>query len=149
MSFVDGDTLFDYLYTNLPILVLSKEDDADLLNELVPDIIVRGLDGGDIVLDGNTFFYESITGSGEYLISWRPVNPNAGRLVFGGTSFLINTTVVYDNENNQIGVMTEPAGDCSKYDYSENGDVVEMTAPGGKSNILRWAVFLGKIELGG
>ena len=37
-------------------LVMSKED-ADLLNELVPDIldiIDRGLDEGDLVLDGNT-----------------------------------------------------------------------------------------------
>jgi hypothetical protein len=96
VSFVDGDTLFDYLHTiSLPNPLVLSKDDADLLNELVQDIILDGgLDGGDLVLDGNTFFYESIPGSGEYLISWRPVNPNAGHLIFGGTSFLINKTVV-------------------------------------------------------
>jgi hypothetical protein len=70
--------------------------------------------------------------------------------VFGGTSFLINKTVVYDDDNGRIGIMTEPAGDCSKYyDYSENADAVEMSAPGGKSNLFGVGVFLGEIELGG
>jgi hypothetical protein len=157
MNVLSSGNLFDSIYEVLGLdvsisidnLVMSKED-AALLNELVPDIIVRGLDGGDLVLDGNTFLFETLPGSGIYGISWRPGDPNDGTIAFGGTAFLLDKTVVYDDANGRIGVMTEPAGDCSKFDYSENGDVIEMSAPGGKSNLFGpGGAFLGEIELGG
>jgi hypothetical protein len=152
MNVLCSGILFDSIYKadigNINI-VMSKKD-AVVLNELVPDIIVRGLDGGDLVLDGNTFLYETLPGSGIYAISWRPGDPNGGTIKFGGTAFLLDKTVVYDDGNGRIGVMTEPTGDCSKFDYSENGDVVEMSAPGGKSNLFGpGGAFLGEIELGG
>jgi hypothetical protein len=143
-----SDSLFEImsLMSELNYFDLSKED-ANLLNELVPDVIVRGLDGGDRVLNGDAFLYGTLPGSGLYTFSWQPGDPNDGKITFGVTSFLINKTVVYDDNNIRIGVMTEPTGNYSINDYSENGDVVEMSAPGGKSNLFGVAAFLREIEL--
>jgi hypothetical protein len=96
------------------------------------------------VLDGNTLLYEALSGSGLYTISWRSNDPNDSKIGFGG-----NKTVVYEDDHGGIGAMTAPAGDCSKFDYSKNGDVVEILAPGSRSNVLGVATFLGEIELGG
>ncbi|VEU42573.1 unnamed protein product [Pseudo-nitzschia multistriata] len=130
----------DYIY-------LSKEE-ADHLNSLVPDIIYRGFDGGDLVSDGSFYLYETYPSSGAYTGSWL-FGPSSITL---GTGFLLDKTVVFDNSDPsapRIGIVSEEGGDCDENDYSEKGNIVKMSAPGGLSNVLGAGTYLGEIEFGG
>ena len=69
-------------------------------------------------------------------------------------AFLLDKTVVYSvtpAEDGYVGILTEPAGDCTHGDYSEKGNIIQMGAPGGVSQLLGHdgGVYVANITYGG
>ena len=135
---------FYQIFVEKRLSLPMSSDDADFLNSLVPDIVIRGLEGGDLVSDGSNLLYEWPLGSGFYMHS---INSNTADSIQLGDPFLVNKTLTYavnGKEDGKIGILSDTA-DCES-SYGEKGFVVEFAAV---EPLFQTGVYAANITYGG